>query len=248
MTITREQYDIVDFLSDPTGTFASTPTEGNLLVVTALHRGASVTPSISGSGWTQRLHEEVLPANSTSRRTLTVYSKNAAASEPTAIQISYSSATNASLIIQEFSGVSDDDFAEIPVADNGDVGISSTVNSQVSGTTSALSPQNYFLLSLMGTKDDGGSAVNGYTMTNDLAAGIYNGDVAAFLCTGWGEKTVSGTQSTTGTFTASTVLNRGHVHALGVWAAASMTITDVDTDFTWDDGDQNLVIAGTGFV
>ena len=29
---------------------------------------------------------------------------------------------------------------------------------------------------------------------------------------------------------------------------SSMTITDIDTDFTWDDGDQNLVIAGTGFV
>ncbi len=223
MTVVREQSALGTWADPSVATFGSTPTEGNLLVVEGAFRSTTSTMTISGSGWTKRLVDyEAETGNGTYQRTLTVWSKDAGASEPTAITVDSGSAANAMCLIQEFSGVSDADFSEIVGNDDGQPGNPSTDVTLISGTTSSLASATYFTLSAWMTKTNPENTVyTSFTLTNDLASGIFTGDESVVCCSGFGEKVLSGAQTTTGTVAAATVANRGHIHAFGVWTIPS---------------------------
>lgn len=105
MAVTRVQSAAAD-ANDPTATFGSTPTSGNLLVATAMMRsGDSATGlSISGSGWTKQLTQDNELANGSFRCAGAVWYKVAGAAEPTGITITTPGGTAARVVTEEFHG------------------------------------------------------------------------------------------------------------------------------------------------
>jgi len=99
-----------------TATFASTPTEGNLLVAIAGYRtNIDGTPdgNMVNSGWTRRVNNR---SNFTSggfdKTGIAIFTKIAGASEPTAVTTNWTAAREHTLIIQEFA-VPNENFYDI---------------------------------------------------------------------------------------------------------------------------------------
>lgn len=86
-----------------TATYGSTPLVGSLLLACALHRSeAGGSPTISGSGWTQRIWRWTGTGLANDRRGLVVFSKVAGASEPTAITVTWSATAASRMVVYEF--------------------------------------------------------------------------------------------------------------------------------------------------
>ena len=116
----------------------STPVVGNLLVACAFHRSEMATaPSISGSGWSQRIWRATGMGANNDRRGLVISTKVAGSSEPTFIEYEWiSGGISARMTVQEFSA--DKAFAwQFLAAGSGDSGTGATGSGshQMNGTT-----------------------------------------------------------------------------------------------------------------
>ena len=82
-----------------TGTYGSTPTNGNLLIAVLGTQGSTGTPT-GGSGWNLIVHE-----NGANVRCISIWWKAAGAGEPTAHQFDLTSGTVMHLGLYEYSGM-----------------------------------------------------------------------------------------------------------------------------------------------
>lgn len=158
MAITRAQVETDINSASASITFSATPTEGNLLVVSALDRSGTEASSfsISGTGWTQEIAQEIERTNSSYRRTHVVWWKIAGASEPTTISVSGATFT---IMAQEFDLDTDGleaTFVEDIVNDNGTTSDEETIDAG-SSATSSLASDDYLFIGLFGGRNSSGS-------------------------------------------------------------------------------------------
>jgi hypothetical protein len=262
--VTRVQYKTADG-SSPTATFDTTPIESNLLVVSAFSRSGTSTTShtISGSGWTKRIARDSEISDAGYRRSLSVWTKVAGVSEPTAIQIS---GDTVKLIIEEFSGGA---FTFEAAVDNDNANTASGT-SVSTGTTASVSEDWLLKIGIMGSRAST-SASWSTSWTNSLGSTIdYLDTTGRFLGTAFGEDTTTGTKESTVTISGSTITNSGLTSGLLVFSveeseyldnlavtgnmslatwikpAANTASTQYNIAGKWDSGSQSYLLAQYG--
>lgn len=81
--------------------------EGNLLIATAAERSGATAITLSGTGWTPFVTHAQSPADGTYRKTLYMWYKMAAASEPTSITVTFDSLGAVYFSVIEYATVAD---------------------------------------------------------------------------------------------------------------------------------------------
>ena len=221
MSATRVQYKVAD-TTNPTATFDTTPTEGNLLIAFTMHRSgtASASTSISGTGWTKVVAQDTLLTNTSYRRHISCWWKLAGASEPTAIQVS---GATLMLMTQEFS-TTDGGFTYLATVSN-DNGATSGGTVLSSGTTSSVSGDKFLEIAFCGMRRGVGTNAFNSSWDNNLANDFNVGtsNFGRLIGTAFYDADVTdGTKESTVTFSSSPFpINTGFDTALLVFELAS---------------------------
>lgn len=226
-TFSRAQTAEADGL-DPTATFASTPTDGNLLVAIAFSRSgtASANHTISGSGWTKRIARDTELANASFRRSLSVWSKVAGAAEPTGIQVT---GDTVRLVTQEFSTDVSVTWTFEQKADN-DNGTTNDATSIATGTTASVGAGDLLLVGVLGERVGAILATIGVSwasenLTNNFSSGEEDtNDGGRHIATAWLQQTTGGTKASTATLSGGTQ-NTGLSAGIVVFSAAAAGAT-----------------------
>lgn len=202
--------------ADPdTATFASSPVQGNLLLAIASERsgGDASNHTLTGiTGWTHEIIQTTEQANSTYRRTFSVFYKEAGASESTGVTLDDGTANDKYLSIYEYEhGVGEDQWTLLDSvsADNGQT-IGGTT--QTTGTTASVSGTMLLFAGLLAKRGASSSDIS-VTWDNDvdLEDAEFNPGASQDMSHAAGSTsadTVTGTKESTGTLGAS-ANNRG---------------------------------------
>ena len=214
--ITREQHQS-EIGSNPTANFPVTPGEGNLIVAMTMSRSGETSgnTSISGSGWTKVVEEDVEIADLNSRRHMSVWYKIAGASEPTAIQVS---GDTLRLTIQEYSLDVDGSFVlhDHSVNDNGSTEDETSIST--GSTTPSTGP--VLKIGILGTRRKNHSAPWITSWTENLGNATNNDSSAngAFMSTAFdGDDDIAGAKESTASIAGSNTGNTGHIAAMLVF-------------------------------
>lgn len=200
--------------ADPaSATFGGTPTQGNLLIAIAMERSGTTEANhtISGTGWTKRIGRDVLLGDADARRSLSVWTKIAGASEATNVQVDDGTANTKALLIAEYAPDVAATFTFEAAASN-DNGTTSTSNTIATGTTASVGAGNLLVLGIVALKV-GGISQNDMTaaswasdtLTNDALFG--GGANGRSLAVGSATQTGAGTKASTATLTINTVVD-----------------------------------------
>ncbi len=140
---------------NPTASFASAPTPGNLLVAIAFHRFDAATAEIAG--WDRRL-EDHYQTGMGDRRGLAVFSRVAAPGDVASVRVTWSPTRDSRLLIQEFRAVSTAGDVTSPWSFE-QAAVRNSVGSDVTtlGVTTSDTPDGALLLvAAFGSRDDPG--------------------------------------------------------------------------------------------
>ncbi|MDP2676648.1 MAG: DUF2341 domain-containing protein [bacterium] len=202
ISITRVQSANNTTGGDPaSATFSATPIEGNLLVAIASERSGTTEANhtINGTGWEKRIGRDSEIANSTNRRTLSVWTKVAGADEATNIQVDDGTNKAKYLLIQEFSaGEAGATWTFEQKADN-DSG-TTDVAELSTGTTASVSGSDLFVLATMIWRNGPGTSPS---WTNNLGGSVFvdGGTNGIDRASAFYHDTVSGTKESTASWT-----------------------------------------------
>lgn len=174
MAITRVQTAPSVYADPGTVTFASTPAEGNLLVIQASERAGNghAAYTISGSGWTKVVGRDVELANGDARRNLAVWWKIAGASEPTSITIDNGTTSSKRVTASEFNDSAAGTWTFKEKADN-DTGTGST-SPLSTGTTPIVANGTLLVLGVAGWRAEGTTHPTSVGWTNSLTDIVTN--------------------------------------------------------------------------
>lgn len=225
--ITRVQSAIG--IGDPgSATFGVTPTEGNLLLVFASERSGTLHENytISGSGWTKILGRDVLPGDTTYRRSIALWYKVAGSSEPTQIDVDDGTTNAKRIMIQEFTSSEGGTFslAASTSTDNG-----ATTGDRVisTGTTTVSTSGEQLVTGYVMRKEGASESINPTTWTDGLSDVIYADPVdgsSMAMVSAYVDTTSSGVKESTATVPINAA--RGLVGALTVF---EVNATDTST-------------------
>lgn len=225
MTITFSLVQSASNQADPaSATFGATPTEGNKLVVAAAERSGqsnAANYTISGTGWTQDLGVIVASGDATFRRSMSIWTKTAGASEPTNIQVDDGTANTKQVLIMEISAGATVTwtFEEAVSSDNG---TTADATSLATGTTGSLSAAEHCIVGVIMVKQSSQAdtfSASGATMTLTQIAAAQGGSSGRTLVAMLGQDSSSGTKSSTITVSAGNTANAGLITGLLVFSA-----------------------------
>ena len=196
--------------ANPTATFDSTPSEGNLIVAACFSRSgnSTTTHSISGSGWTKRIARDTQLADSSYRRSISVWTKAAGASEATAIQIS---GDTVRLVIQEFTaGESGATWTFEDSVDN-DNGATANATTIATGTTDSIGAGDLLLIGIGGSKCGPDTSQQSFSWDNLGEAQSFDttDSYTRMVGVAFGQESASGTRTSTATLGGGATANSG---------------------------------------
>ncbi len=198
--------------ADPaTATLASSPVEGNLLVLVATERSGNNASSYTTTGitgWTQEISRDVELANGTYRRNLIIWWKVAGASESTSVTVDNGTSSAKWVSIHEYEhvGVDEDQWSLLDSASN-DNGTTSSATTIATGTTASQSGEMFIVAA--GSVKRGNNTLSIGTVTFDSGLSTdttydpaTSGDMAHIIGSD-AKDTATGTKSSTMTLGAS---------------------------------------------
>lgn len=154
MAVTRAKH-VTTSGNNPTASFGSAPAQGSLLVAMAFTR-TGTSPTLTSSGWTNRIARNTLLTDSTFRRSFYVWTKIAGASESTSVVFG---GGQSFVAIHEYTGSAGETFAFLNAVSNDD-GATSNATNITTGTSGSVSG-NILQVVLRGTRLNNGGAVTG---------------------------------------------------------------------------------------
>lgn len=196
--VTRKQSAVADGVN-PTATFGATPIAGNLLVSIASSRSGTACAShtISGTGWTKHICRDTELGNATYRRSLSIWTKVAGASEPTSVQVS---GDTVRLVTQELedSAARDWTFVAQASSDNGAVSNAATA---ATGTTVSVDAGDLVVIGIVAVKNSASTAITSVSWTNGLGDNLTSdgGGFGRHISTAFDEQINTGEKSSVGT-------------------------------------------------
>lgn len=196
--------------ADPAAvTLDSTPVEGNLLVAVMMERSGttSANSTISGTGWEKRIARDVSLGDTTYRRSLSVWTKTAGASEPTSISVDDGTANVKRLLVLEVSAGGAEVTWTFEDAASNDNGNTTNATSIATGTTGSIAAGNLLQLGILAVKVATGGTEYTITWASDTLTTVAEADTttsherAMFI--GMAQQSDAGTRASTASVSTS---------------------------------------------
>jgi hypothetical protein len=234
MTISVKQQNISGGFNATDVTLPGAITSGNLLVVVAGERSGSTANAMSNSGYTLAADLYQSPGDGTFRKSLAVWYKFAGGSEPTTINVTFTTTGDSFVGAVEFEGNAGElaDMAtNIASAEFAILGSDSVASSHSTGTTASVTAASMLRVAGCYTKPGSGTENPYSTWSGSLTEfSEFNGGTNAVdFSFAWGTSTTSGTHGETATKDGGTTdAERGAISFILVFP---VTITPTDPGY-----------------
>lgn len=205
-------------------TLSSGSIEGNVQIAVGMERsgGNGDNFTITGSGWTKR--ESVTITDTTTRRSMAVWTRVVGASESTTITIDDGTANSKTAFVHEYqhgSGTATWTFEDSVSNDNGTTQDATSIST---GTTASISAGDLLKVGILGYKKGNTSSSISSSWTNSLTEraqyGISEGEQRGLFVGDYLLDTSSGTKESTVTISSAETSNFGLLSALVVFSAS----------------------------